>query len=905
MENPAFPVNPSLCPEVLDLLEDHPQGMRPSRARQAALLEEALVELERFGPLLEVRLGQVLAPLVRGGHKHLGYVTPAVFCREELGISATAAWDAVHLAEGLGKRAVLRQAFLDGRLPRTHALELLRLDSQEDAAWVARAVAMSVQELRRACKPLRSSSASEDKETSRVRTFDLEAEPYATWLAAVELARRREGRDLGLVNVLEQILAEFAAARPLEVPPPSQRDPRWSTTVPAAASNLDSEVAAPIALPLQCDPRWNVTVSAAAPAAGSEDAGLPLPSFQRDPRWPITPPAVSPDAGGDQAGSVGEAPQAAGEGARPSGEASDPGGAEAGSCLAKPEPGGEEALPPPELHGLLREALPRSPRKLTFLARRLLVSRVRLELQHGRILRRVQEGRLYREAGRRSFRAWLEGRKIAPSTAFQATARDQRLEKHGLLRQALSEGRLTPAKVDLLLRLPRRADVESWVTYANEHTCRRLEDAVEAALVLASRFPATWTHRRGSAPREEETLDDFRRQAGLQAFEATCDDLAQAFDQAESKRSAPETVQTSAAPEAVPCPTSGATASWGEPGPSPKTLAATCEGGDALQVKARIPGAPSQSAPEGPGSLEGPSTIRLRLVLPETLDRLLQAAEATLRRDAEEALTPEECLYVLCLVFLRQAGLEDSGQGRVRRQALERAGYRCEVPGCACRTNLHVHHIQRRSQGGSDELFNLAVACAAHHLRHLHGGTIRVEGADPATRIWEIGLQEGEPWRVYCDERLVDGEALAWEGVEAESPAIERSDCDDRLVDGEALAWEGVEAESPAIERSDCDDRLVDGEALAWEGVEAESPEAERVEADDRLVDGEALAGEAVEADSPEAERVEADGRLVDGEALAWEAVEAESPPGEDRVCEAVPEYRCGSLLPPPGTRVA
>nr|WP_167816264.1 HNH endonuclease signature motif containing protein [Methanocorpusculum sp. GPch4] len=797
MEIPAFPVNPSLCPEVLDLLEDHPQGMRPSRGRQAALMEEALVELERFGPLLEVRLGQVLAPLVRGGHKHLGYVTPAVFCREELGISATAAWDAVHLAEGLGKRPILRQAFLEGRLPRTHALELLRLDSQEDAAWVARAAAMSVQELRRACKPLRSSSASEDKETSRVRTFDLEAEPYATWLAAVELARRREGRDLGPANVLEQILAEFAAARPLDVPSPFQRDPRWGTTVPAAASDLDSEVAAPIALPLQCDPRWNVTVSAAALAAGSEDAGLPLPSFQRDPRWPITPPAVSPDAGGDQAGSVGEAPQAAGEGARPSGEASDPGGTEAGSCLAKPEPGGEEALPPPELHGLLREALPRSPRKLTFLARRLLVSRVRLELQHGRILRRVQEGRLYREAGRRSYRAWLTSRGIAPSTAFQATARDQRLEKHGLLRQALSEGRLAPAKVDLLLRLPRRADVESWAAYAEEHTCRRLEDAVEAALVLASRFPATWTHRRGSAPREEETLDDFRRQAGLQGFEATFEDLAQAFDQAESKRSAPETVQTSAAPAAVPGPTSGAATPTEEPDPGSRPLAATCEGGDALGMKARLPGASSRSAPAGPEASQPPSTIRLRLVLPESLDRLLLAAEATLRGDAEEPLTPEECLYVLCLVFLRQAGSEDSRQGRVRRQALERAGYRCEVPGCACRTNLHVHHIQRRSQGGSDELENLAVVCSSHHLRHLHGGTMRVEGEDPSTRIWEIGLQEGEPWRVWCDERLVDGEALA------------------------------------------------------------------------------------------------------------GEAVEAESPPGEDPVCEAVPEYRCGPLLPPPGTRVA
>ena len=117
----------------------------------------------------------------------------------------------------------------------------------------------------------------------------------------------------------------------------------------------------------------------------------------------------------------------------------------------------------------------------------------------------------------------------------------------------------------------------------------------------------------------------------------------------------------------------------------------------------------------------------------------------------------------------------------MRRQALERAGYRCEVPGCVCRTNLHVHHIQRRSQGGSDELPNLAVACASHHLRHLHGGTMRVAGEDPRTRIWEIGLQEGEPWRVWCDERLVDGEALAWEGDEAESPPDDDRVCEATL----------------------------------------------------------------------------------------------------------------------------
>jgi len=660
MENPAFPANPSLRPEVLALLEDSPRGFRPSRARQVALMQEALTELARFGPLLELRLGQVLAPMIRGGHKHLGYVTPAVFCREELGISATAAWDSVRLAEGLLRRPILRQAFLEEGLPRTHALELLRLDEAGDAEWAARAASLPVQELRRALKPLRSSMAGEEKERSRVRTFDLEAEPYATWLAAVELARRREGRDLDLAHVLEQILAEFAAARPIE---------------PAAEGSLtaDPSLQAPYAQPgiptahllrsLEDDGGPSLLAGlpskqGAGPEA-AEDPGAPAPPpFQRDPRFPATAPPSTPDSSGGEADSGGAAPQAEGAQAGPD-------GAEAGAGRANPD--NAQVPPASELPCLLREALPRSPRKLTRLARRLLASRERLELQRGRILRRVQEGRLYREAGFRSFRAWLESRGIAASTAFQATARDQRLEKHGVLRQALCEGRLSPTKVDLLLRLPRRADAENWVAYAEEHTCRRLEDAVEAALVLATRFPVTWNLRLGTAPGDGETLEEFRQQAGLQGFEATLEDLAHAFQQADSSRSTPEGVQTSAALPPAPAPdfSPGETAPKEEAAGGSRSLAAASQGGDGIQARTEIPGtsseAASQPALEAFESVESPPTLRLRLILPESLDQLLQAAEARLRRDADEALTPEECLYVLCLVFLRPAGLENSG----------------------------------------------------------------------------------------------------------------------------------------------------------------------------------------------------------------------------------------------------
>lgn len=59
-----------------------------------------------------------------------------------------------------------------------------------------------------------------------------------------------------------------------------------------------------------------------------------------------------------------------------------------------------------------------------------------------------------------------------------------------------------------------------------------------------------------------------------------------------------------------------------------------------------------------------------------------------------------------------------------RDEALYRASYRCEFVEpdemrCTTRTGLHCHHIRRRSQGGTDDAWNLMVACESHH-RWIH-----------------------------------------------------------------------------------------------------------------------------------------------------------------------------------------
>jgi len=78
-------------------------------------------------------------------------------------------------------------------------------------------------------------------------------------------------------------------------------------------------------------------------------------------------------------------------------------------------------------------------------------------------------------------------------------------------------------------------------------------------------------------------------------------------------------------------------------------------------------------------------------------------------------------------------------------RVLERDGWRCTNPGCS-RPAAHVHHIEFRSHGGSDEESNLTSVCAAHHLRGIHMGRLRVSGKAQDGLRWEVKGEDGL-WR--------------------------------------------------------------------------------------------------------------------------------------------------------------
>jgi hypothetical protein len=97
------------------------------------------------------------------------------------------------------------------------------------------------------------------------------------------------------------------------------------------------------------------------------------------------------------------------------------------------------------------------------------------------------------------------------------------------------------------------------------------------------------------------------------------------------------------------------------------------------------------------------------------------------------------------LALLVHATAEWERQPRHRDPIFERDGWRCAVPACTSRAQLHDHHVVYRSRGGDDGRDNRITVCAAHHLRGIHGGTIRVTGRAPDRLAWAIGCRPGGP----------------------------------------------------------------------------------------------------------------------------------------------------------------
>jgi 5-methylcytosine-specific restriction endonuclease McrA len=96
---------------------------------------------------------------------------------------------------------------------------------------------------------------------------------------------------------------------------------------------------------------------------------------------------------------------------------------------------------------------------------------------------------------------------------------------------------------------------------------------------------------------------------------------------------------------------------------------------------------------------------------------------------------------------------------RVRRAVLRRDHGRCVVPGCRNGLYIDVHHVEFRSEGGSNTPDNLICLCGAHH-RAVHRGELHVVGRVSAGVRFEHA--DGSVYGRTPKPRVVDAQAKAF-----------------------------------------------------------------------------------------------------------------------------------------------
>jgi hypothetical protein len=135
------------------------------------------------------------------------------------------------------------------------------------------------------------------------------------------------------------------------------------------------------------------------------------------------------------------------------------------------------------------------------------------------------------------------------------------------------------------------------------------------------------------------------------------------------------------------------------------------------------------------------------------------ASVVALFRDALDVYArPGESRWAAVERLLARVTADWEAEPRHRDPVFARDGWRCTVPGCSGRRNLHDHHVRFRSRGGGNERANRVTICAAHHLYGVHAGTIRAWGEAPAAVHWELGVRRGAPpLLAYVGDRLVGG----------------------------------------------------------------------------------------------------------------------------------------------------
>src|SRR3954467_1159992 len=136
----------------------------------------------------------------------------------------------------------------------------------------------------------------------------------------------------------------------------------------------------------------------------------------------------------------------------------------------------------------------------------------------------------------------------------------------------------------------------------------------------------------------------------------------------------------------------------------------------------------------------------LDLRVPRSVALLLREAMAAARKAAGKWVPQGECLRMIAHHFVDTWGPALRQKRTSRNEVMARDKGYCTTPFCS-KSAGHVHHIDLRSHGGSDEPSNKVAICVVHHLRGVHMGRVRVSGRAPDQLVWELGERRIRPRR--------------------------------------------------------------------------------------------------------------------------------------------------------------
>jgi len=311
-----------------------------------------------------------------------------------------------------------------------------------------------------------------------------------------------------------------------------------------------------------------------------------------------------------------------------------------------------------------------------------------IEPRIGRLLRVVVDHRIYRSFGFPAFADYVRERLgISARKAWALLGIEKATLRSGDFATAYRDGRLSWVRALALLPVLDRQHAAAWVARAELVTVRRLCDEVD--WVLAARDALGPTVPLGPPP-------------------------------VDSRLSSPIVVT---APES--------------PGQC-RDLSPDAR----LQIRAHGGELASTVGDRHAMSLRAPVAevcdVEVRFTGPASVIALL--------RDVLDAFAdPAEPRWTALERLLRHVILHWESTPRHHDPVFARDRWRCTVPACSSRRNLHDHHIRFRSRGGDNRRDNRTVVCAAHHLHGIHDGTIHASGSAPHAIEWQLGVRAGAP----------------------------------------------------------------------------------------------------------------------------------------------------------------